>query len=200
MSDIFTFLKANAGVASAVSAMASAIIALVALVASFLAIRISGRTLSAQRAHNVLSVRPMPLVLTADNEDRITIALRNNGVGPMLIKTLQVEGGTAPRSFVRECLPALPDGLSWSTYAGKIDGYSLGVGEQVVLLELSGVEADPKYSAFRDECRRLLASLKIKITYSDVYGTSFAPHEQSLAWYGRERALKASIPAEGAPQ
>jgi hypothetical protein len=187
MAEIFAFLKSNADVTNAAAALAGVLISVAALVVSIASIFIAVRTLKHQRVHDVLSVRPIPMLATVDLEDRISVNLRNNGIGPMFIRRLHAEDGAARQDYLRLFLPALPAGVLWSTYAGKIEDMSLAAGEQVTLLELTGQEATTGFAAFRDNCRRALAPLSIVVDYTDVYGTSFANYRESLAWYGRTR-------------
>jgi len=124
MDTLLTFLKSNADTTNAIATVASAFIALAALVVSVVSIFIAVRTLKHQQAHDVLSVRPIPMLSTADHEECISVALRNNGVGPMIIKALHVEDGADRRTYLREFMPPLPGALLWSTYAGKIEDFS----------------------------------------------------------------------------
>jgi hypothetical protein len=185
---LYAFLKANADVTNALATLASAAIGLAALVVSVVAIVIARRTLHHQQAHNVLSVRPIPMLATADYEECVSVSLRNHGVGPMLIKTMHVSEGDTQQAYVRQFMPALPKDLAWSTYAGELRDVSLPAGEQVILLELKGQEDDPAYSAFRDQCRAALGRLAVTVEYTDVYGSSFPPYRDLLTWYARARS------------
>lgn len=187
MDDLFAYLKDNPEVSNAVATIASSFIALGALVVSIASIVVAVRTLRHQRNHDVLSVRPLPMVSTTDYEECLSIALRNNGVGPMMIKDLHVECLKDTRPFLREFMPELPEGLIWSTYAGKIEHYSLGASEEVVLLELKGKEGDHVFVTFRDECRRLLGNITVVVRYTDIYQTELPLFWQPLSWYSRAR-------------
>lgn len=192
---MYSFLKANADVTNALATVASSVVALCALVVSVVAIVIARRTLNHQQVHNVLSVRPIPMLATADYEECISVSLRNHGVGPMLIKTMHVSNGTSQHAYLRQFMPALPKDMGWSTYAGELRDVTLPAGEPFVLLELKGREDDPVYSHFRDQCRAELGRLTVTIEYTDIYGTSFPPFNDVLTWYARPR----TAPAEAAP-
>jgi hypothetical protein len=187
--DLLTFLTAKPDVANAISAFASTIVALAAMVISLVSLFVAARTLKHQRNHNILSVRPIPMVSTADHEDHLSIELKNTGSGPLIIRGIAITGASPPRTYLRECMPSLPDGLSWKTYVGPLKGESLGPGEAVTLLELVGDPTDTTFSEFRDRCRQLLGALSVEIDHTDIYGSERPMHEHSLVWYARKRAI-----------
>jgi len=192
LNELFVFLKANADVASSVAALAGAFIALAALVVSVIAIFVASRTLQHQQRHDVLSVRPIPMITTADHEECISVSLRNNGVGPMVIKRLYVLAAGIPKTYLREFMPDLPADLLWSTYAGKIEDYSLSAGEHVILLELKGDDTNSSYTSFRSACRQRLGDITVHIEFTDVYGTKFPVFQKPLSWYARHRESQAN--------
>lgn len=185
MDSLLAYLIAKPDVANAVATISSTIVALAALVVSVVSLVIGIQALKHQRRHNILSVKPVPMVSTDDHEDCLSIALKNNGSGPLIIRSIRVVGGHEPKTYLRACMPSLPNGLAWSTYVGPVKSQSLCPGEAIALLELKGDEADQVFIKFRDQCRVALGPLTVIVDYSDIYGSEIDSHQQPLAWYMR---------------
>ena len=83
MDTIWNWLTENSDAATAIGTIFSAFTALIALFLSAYGLR-------AQRRHDVLSARPLPEVTVADYENSLRVKLRNNGVGPMMVKSVKV--------------------------------------------------------------------------------------------------------------
>ena len=58
-------------------------------------------------------------------------------------------------------------------------------GDELMLLDLQGEPGRQIFADFRDECRLVLARLKIQMTYSDIYGDEFPQVERRLDWFDR---------------
>jgi hypothetical protein len=92
---------------------ANAIMALCALVTSILSIYLTIRTLQIQKRHNFQSVKPIAWVSVADFEDRISVTLQNNGVGPMIIKKVDIKTEKETKASLIDWMPA---GHSWDMF------------------------------------------------------------------------------------
>jgi hypothetical protein len=187
LTSIVAYLTRKPDVANAIATIASTIVALAALVVSVVSLVVAVRALKHQRHHNVLSVKPVPMVSPQILEEHIAVVLRNNGSGPLVVKSITVTGGHQPKDHLRACMPSLPSGMAWSTYVGPVKDQSLSPGDSVVLLELKGSESDADVLKFRDQCRTALGSLTVEIEYTDIYGSPNPPHRQPLDWYSRPR-------------
>ena len=124
---------------------------------------IGTRALKYQQRHNVLSVKPVPMISPADHENRLSVALKNNGSGPLIVKSIAVTGGHEPKTYLRACMPSLPNGFAWNTYVGPVENQSLSAGEEIILLELKGDEKDQRFLTFRDQCRAALGLLTVTV-------------------------------------
>lgn len=188
MADLLNYLGANAVTANAVSSIASTVIAVCALFVSLVSLYVASATLRHQRRHNMLSVTPIPEVTVADFENSLRVKIRNHGSGPLLIRRVEVSDGSRIRESVIGWMPDLPPGMFWVTYAENLRGTSLLPGKEVVLVQLDGDEADPKYVRTRDDCRSVLRNLSVQVEFSDVYGTHMVPLVKKLDWFGRHLA------------
>jgi hypothetical protein len=178
MLKFFDWLTKNPEIANASATIFSAVTATVALVVSIAA-------LLSQRRHDVLSVRPIPEVTVADYEDSLRIKLRNNGVGPMVIKTVRVMRNAESKGSVVDWMPSLPHDRPWNHFASDLVDRTLRSDGVIPLLELTRFDGESGFDACRDLVRRALRDLVVEVEYSDVYETSFAKYAKSLAWFGR---------------
>ncbi len=192
MNDLLDYLSKDANLTNALATVASAIIALAALVISIASLFVSRATLAKQHRHNVLSVKPIPMVSVADYEERLTVKILNNGSGPLIIKNVRVRKESQIRESLIAWMPALPNGTYWSTFVGPIDNRSLLPGNEIKLLELTGNLPDGDFEKVRDECRAALCPLTVALEYTDVYGSAFEAHEKPLTWFGRNLSAQSS--------
>ena len=178
MSDLFQWLRES-------PAQVSAAVALLALIVSFASIILTVVALYLQRQHNYKSVTPIASFPIADYENRITVKLKNTGIGPLLVETIRVTDGKEERHDVISWMPDLPDGIHWATFYGKADGACIPPGSELVLLELSGNPDDPKFAEARTRCRQVLRRLTVSVVYRDIYRRSMPLGARNLSWFGR---------------
>lgn len=185
MNDLLAYLSKDANLTNALATVASVIIALAAFTISLVSLYVSHAALKIQRRHNVLSVKPIPMVSVADYEDRLTVKILNNGSGPLIIKDVQVKKESQVRESLIALMPSLPDGMYWATFVGPIKDRSLLPGNEIKLLELTGDHSEIEFETVRDGCRAALSQLAVVVEYTDVYGTVFPFHEKQLSWFAR---------------
>jgi hypothetical protein len=166
-------------------ATVSAAVASLALLVSFLSIVLTAVTLYFQRRHNYKSVTPIASFPIGDYEDRITVRLKNTGIGPMVVETFRASDGRDERRDLISWMPDLPQGIDWDTFYGEADGACVPVGSDLVLLQLIGDPNDRRFSTARDNCRRALAKLTLSIVYKDIYQRRMPQAGRSLSWFGR---------------
>ncbi len=142
-------------------------------------------TLKHQRRHNVLSVKPIPIVTVADHEDSLRVKLRNHGSGPVIVKELHVTDGSGIKESLIDWMPDLPGQLLWTNFAGPIRNRSVLPGSEIVLLEFTGDSTDRAFTKARDGVRSVLSRLTVVVRYTDIYDSGFDPHAQDLSWFGR---------------
>jgi len=140
-----------------------------------------------QRRHMRLSVRPIASFPVADFEDRVGVFLANKGLGPMRIRKFVAEGsdGTTQSDLVSH-MPPLRHGVKWRNFHENMDGATVESGKRLELILLEGDPGDDLFRACRDQVRRTLKGLTIRVEYEDLYGTAMQPVERQLSWFGRQ--------------
>jgi len=189
MNELLAYLAKDVNLTNALATVASAIIALAVFIISLVSLYVSHAVLKIQRRHNVLSVKPIPMVSVADYEDRLTVKILNNGSGPLIIKDVQVKNESQVRESLIAWMPSLPDGMYWATFVGPVKNRSLLPGNEIKLLELSGDHAENKFEVVRNNCRAALSPLTVAVEYTDVYGSVFPLHEKQLSWFARNLSV-----------
>ena len=178
MQTFIEFIKRNPNVVSAVAALCGIFVSLLAIVLTVI-------TLLLQRRHNFKSVTPIASVSVADYENRLTVKLRNTGIGPLIVTRARVSDGSKEKDDIISWMPRLPEGIVWSTFYERLDGSALRVGGEAILIELSGEPTDQNFARFRDQVRKALSRLTVNVEYMDIYDRAMPLKSRSLAWYGR---------------
>lgn len=161
-------------------------IAIGALVVSVVAVAISVWSGIAERNHMRLSVRPVAAIPVADFENRIGVWLSNKGLGPMRVKTLTVTDSQGNiQSDLLSFMPELPAPVEWTNFHSNADGAFIEPGKRLDLLLLEGDTDSRSFRQARDNVRKALATLTVRVEYQDLYGASMVPEERTLSWFGR---------------
>lgn len=187
LNELLAVLARDPNATNAVAAAASAISAALAVVMSALALYVSYITLKHQQKHNVLSVRPIPIVTVADFEGSIRVKVRNHGSGPLLIKRVQVRDDTNMKESLVEWMPELPSGLHWANFVGPVFDRSVLPGSEIMLIELNGEFEDLTFRSACGAIRDALAPLTVLVEYTDIYESTFKHYVKDLSWFGRHR-------------
>lgn len=187
MNHLFAAIAKDPNTANAVATVASAIAAALAVLVSAIAVFVAYVTLKNQQRHNVLSVRPIPIVTVADFEDSVRIKVRNHGSGPMLITRVQVEDGVSIKESLVKWMPQLPPGMLWNNFVGPVCDRSLLPDREIVLLQLDGDCEDQAFKQARDSIRDALAPLTVVVDFTDIYGSTFEHYSKELAWFSRHQ-------------
>ncbi|MFA6287461.1 MAG: hypothetical protein WC661_08755 [Opitutaceae bacterium] len=164
---------------------ANAVIAFAALVTSLLSFYLTFRGLQLQKKHNFNTVKPIGWISLADYENLLSVKIQNNGVGPMLIKSVSVLSGGQKKGSIIEWMPK---GIEWDTFIGVFEDRCLSAGQELTVIQLSGNADDPKFVALRDSCRVALGALTVEVAYRDIYDRKMPLARRPLDWF--ERNLK----------
>ncbi|MGB0927022.1 MAG: hypothetical protein ACPGVA_07420, partial [Pikeienuella sp.] len=73
-------------------------------------------------------------------------------------------------------------------FSGNIRKRVIAANGVATLIKLKGDKLDGAFQEKRDNVRRLLAQLEIRVTYSDIYGNSRGTKTKGLEWFGRHFA------------
>ncbi len=184
---LFATLVAKPDVANAVAAIGSAVLAGVACLISFVSLYVSHRTAKHQETHDRMSVRPLVYVAVGDYENRIYVKIQNNGVGPLILSHITIEGAAEPNKPLIEAMPELPPKAAWTNFVEDISGRSIPPGGEVFLIDLEeGSSASRAYFTLaRDKVRLALGTLAVKVEYTDVYDQWLPPAVRKLNWFHR---------------
>ena len=184
-------MNANSGVIETAvhgGLTSSDLIALGALLVAFVSVLLSMWTAYLQRRHMRLSVRPVGVIPVADWENRVGVFLKNTGLGPMRIVSLQASdehGNTSDKLL--DLMPALEGETMWTTFHDTVDGATIEPGYEYRLLLLEGDLDDEDFISSRDRARDRLQYLTVTLEYEDLYGVRMEPCVKRLTWFGRHR-------------
>jgi hypothetical protein len=182
MHDMISFLSANDKLVTTWTAIA-------ALFVSFLSIVIAIVNMTMQRAHNRKSVLPIGHLSVEDYENRISVRLRNDGVGPLIVeKAIVTAGGDGAQAgaAIIDFMPELPSGCLWSTFVGDISGRAITAEGGITLISLEGDQKEKGFVAAKRMTREALSALTVKVEYKNIYGETMPPAIRSLNWFGRK--------------
>lgn len=136
-----------------------------------------------------MEVRPLARIALGDYENVIEVKIENAGLGPLIIKSITVfnEQGDAKKSLIAWFENDKFGFVTWAEYVGDASGFVVSPSNELVLLKLTSnpqKEGDNIY--YRDEIRRALSKLILKVEYYDLYGNSLPPQTRTLDWFGRK--------------
>jgi hypothetical protein len=164
---------------------ANALAAFLALVVSAISVGITIWAVKSQRLHNELSVRPLAEISVGDYEESLRVKLRNQGIGPMIVKAVTVSDGANVKPSLVDWMPDLPNGRPWTDFTEEIRDRALAPGSEIVLLELTEEKEEAEFAACRDMVREALSRLTVNVEYTNVYNTVMPPRRRELSWFGR---------------
>ena len=189
---LFTNLVSKPDLAMAWVAFANALIAAVTCLILFCSLYVSRRIAKHQETHDRMSVRPLVYLALGDYENRIYVKIQNNGVGPLILKRITIEGAAEPNKPLIEAMPELPPKAEWTNFVEDIADRSVPAGGEVFLIDLEdGSSASHTYFKIaRDKVRLALGTLTVKVEYTDVYDHPLPASVRKLNWFHRHLSAK----------
>lgn len=158
--------------------------AILAVFVSSLSVILAVCNMVIQRSHNRKSVLPIGHISVGDYENDIFVRLRNDGIGPMIIERLSVSQPTS--SDTKDALiHCMPDGILWSTFVEDVSGRAISAKEYITLVQLEGETKDPRFAKTKQNVRKTLSGLTVKVEYKNIYGERMSPAIRNLSWFGR---------------
>lgn len=130
---------------------------------------------SQQLRHNKNSVRPISAIKFNNYEDELAVKLENVGTGPLTIKKLVFKNETLESSTLISMMPSIEQ--LWTTFTESVDGWTIPVGGQLILLKLH-----PENDEIKSLIRKELATITVHLEYMDIYNTHFQD-ERSLDFF-----------------
>jgi hypothetical protein len=186
MNGLIDFIKKN-------PEMINALAAVCALFVSILSIFLTVRTLRLQRIHNFKSVSPIASLLAADYEGELEVAIRNTGIGPLIIKRFTVNYGEQKNDTIIGLMPELPDGIYWTTFSPNVEGRCIPPNQDITIFKLNGDPSDEAFASFRDKVRGVLSKLTVEVEYKDIYGRTMDLEKRDLKWFARNLVEQDSL-------
>lgn len=173
-------------------AIGSVGIALLAVYISYKSTKLGADTLKQQQKHNELSVRPICNVGMIQGPLSILIYISNNGVGPMIIKSVETSDNKGnKKNYPVDWIPKANRQIFWR----ELENTALLNGSKVDILGFNFEQViDGKHKApitkeqitRREEIRGILKDLTIHIRYADIYGVEQPEFKQDFSIFGQE--------------
>ena len=163
------------------------IIAVCALFVSILAVVVSLLALKIQRTHNQKSLKPIIFIEPYDYENCIQIKIRNEGLGPAIVKNIRVKNNNLEeKSSIFSWLPSnLPENMNYKEYWTRSKNFVLRPGSLDHMLEIPVNTDDPVQRAEREKARKILKDLTVYVEYGDVYENPMPIYSRNLSLFGR---------------
>lgn len=130
-----------------------------------------------QQKHNKNSVKPISAIKPNDYEDVLAVRIQNVGTGPLTIKKVVFKNSSQESDTLISLMPRIDQ--DWSTFTDSIDGWTIPVGGELILLRLC-----PESEKTKTIVRKALSKITVYLEYTDIYDTVFKD-EKSLDFFGR---------------
>lgn len=159
---------------------------ILAVLISFISIFLAWRTVSIQKKHNKLSVRPIATISAADYEDLISVRICNKGTGPLIITDFIAEiNDSKEANDIISLMPNLPNNLYRDTLFEGIKNTVILPTEFLNLLEFKIDLQNPPEKEVIDRIRKSLSNIVITVQYKDIYNSKMPVIQKSLSWFRR---------------
>ena len=164
------------------------IVAICALIVSIVAVTISWLGLKIQRTHNQKSLKPIIFIEPYDYENCILIKIRNEGLGPAIVKRIRVENDKLEEksSIFNWLPPILPANMNYREYWTRSKNFVLRPGSLDHMLEIPVNTDDPIQIRERDKIRSILKDLTVHVEYGDIYENTMPTFSRKLFLFGRK--------------
>jgi hypothetical protein len=173
-------------------AVISIFIAILAVYISYKSTKLGADTFKQQKKHDELSVRPICNVGTLQGPLILSIWISNNGVGPMIIKSVETSDSRGnKKGYPMDWIPKEDLQFVWR----DMEDTAILNGNKVDILGFNFVpiiDGKPKLPITKDqikkreEIRGILKELTIRIMYTDIYGNEQPEFKQDFTIFGQE--------------
>lgn len=168
--DLMNIFHANTDVLIAITSICAVIISIVSMIFTVIFSMF-------QLRHNKNSVKPISEIKLSDYEDKLAVKIENVGTGPLTVKKLVFKNGNKESPTLVSLMPQINQ--FWNTFTESIDGWTIPVGGQLILLELC-----PENDETKELIRKTLSNITAYLEYTDIYGTKFQ-NQKSFDFFGR---------------
>jgi hypothetical protein len=164
----------------------SIIIASAAVGISILSIMLTLISIRMQKRHFIKSIKPIATFLISDYENRISVSIKNSGIGPLIIdKFKAIESKGNYKDDIISLMPELPIGIYWSTFTSNFGGFAILPADSLILIEFKLKLDNPVEVDARDLIRKYLCQLEVELLYRDIYNNIMPKASKSLSWFAR---------------
>jgi hypothetical protein len=155
---------------------------IMALLVSILALVLTFYQLYLQRVHNEKSFKPLGVIEFLDRDRQISIYIRNNGVGPLIVNKLSFTRGEIQFENIEKCLTADPRSYMYFAFEDGLEKV-VPPGGYLVVFE-SNFNEDEVVTKM-DFIRQDLAGLSMQAQCKDIYDNKITL-QRRLSWFNRK--------------
>lgn len=152
----------------------SIIISLLALLAAFYQAHL-------QRVHNRKSVKPLGQIYFWDDDDRVSVQILNNGLGPLIIDRLTFKKRDNIYSSIKNCVDLDPKSYMHPPLEDTVQRVVLPNGNLTVFETVFERSDNEEYM---NRVRQELSSITLNVQYHDIYDNTFTV-ERGFNWFTR---------------
>jgi hypothetical protein len=167
---------------------AAIIIAGLALILSFVSTILALWSVLLQRIHNRVSVRPIidHYFTVADNH--LCVAIKNNGLGPLIIVKFDVyKDNKIISNNLMDLLPLPTEQFHYKKNIPELINSVLSPDEELRIFEFDAEYYTKEYVEFRNKVWKILAPLSIQIHYKSIYKENQPIFKASLAIFDMDQ-------------
>ncbi|GAB3277347.1 hypothetical protein GCM10027297_13500 [Parahaliea aestuarii] len=165
-----------------ISNNAQTITAISAVVISLISLFVAIRTLSAQKKHNKLSVKPIAHFSKGDYENHIFVRLKNYGMGPLIITKFEISKDKSSFKRLIDSFNGAASKITWETFADDIEGRVLAPQKEFTLIQASFTSDQEN---IRQAIRQSLAKTTLTVGYRCIYEEDQPQVQEKLEWFAR---------------
>lgn len=159
------------------------IVSFCAMITSVILLFIAYKAQMNQQTHNQLSVKPLAEFLIGDYEDTIFIKIKNQGTGPLIIKSFTTQYKNIKAHRIMEVLSEIKYDLVWDRFTDSIDGRTIGVDKEIVILQASFSSGQ---KSLQQKLRSELSLVELNLEYNDIYEITQPQLTKKLDWFSRQ--------------
>ena len=134
-----------------------------------------------QRLHNEKSLRPYAQIFFWDRDKTLSVQVRNNGLGPLIIDQLTFKKGETIYSTIEDCLTLDPK--SYMRISGD-DTVQRVILPNTFLTVFEKNFNEQTEEVDKDRIRLNLSLIRLKVACRDMYDNTFTL-ERDLKWFSR---------------
>lgn len=126
-----------------------------------------------QKRHNIMSVMPILNIFTEATDNRIYIALENNGIGPAIINELVWKSDTSSNSSLFNMINSThSNGFKFAACSDGISKRALSPEKSIILFDYSEKD-DSDFKREKEVMVGFFSKLRLEVSYTDIYNSKY---------------------------